>query len=318
MIKDEEVFKGSRKKAVEAGYMYYFTGKPCPKGHLVPRHTEKCACTTCHPERSKPAGHTGRKNSKKRNKEVIKKEKMELQERRVAREFDRNSYKKALGCGDETYPRATPCAYCGGKLFRTTIKKCVDCGPKLSAKYREANREAINAHAKVYNRVNRDKRRADSAERYWKNRDHYTKYSAEYRAKIKADGDLLERSRSRSRKITKQRVERMETPCNRYLSHLVDEKKSEAASLREVTGLDWCIDHVVPVMHDKVCGLNTGDNLRIIRGVDNRAKNNLFFPHWENHGTGVTTVLEGYIKEKYQAMMEAGHHVTGVCPDCGE
>ena len=42
------------------------------------------------------------------------------------------------------------------------------------------------------------------------------------------------------------------------------------------TGIEWHVDHFVPLQHDKVCGLHTPANLRIIPATDNRRKHNKF------------------------------------------
>lgn len=49
---DNEPLPGSRKEAKEVGSKWYFTGKPCPHGHIVPRMTTNGACRTCAYERT--------------------------------------------------------------------------------------------------------------------------------------------------------------------------------------------------------------------------------------------------------------------------
>ena len=39
----------SRKEALELGSKFYFTGKPCPRGHVAPRYTSAKKCTECVP-----------------------------------------------------------------------------------------------------------------------------------------------------------------------------------------------------------------------------------------------------------------------------
>jgi hypothetical protein len=34
-------------KAIEAGDMFYFTGKPCKRGHVAPRYTKTHSCLNC-------------------------------------------------------------------------------------------------------------------------------------------------------------------------------------------------------------------------------------------------------------------------------
>lgn len=38
----------SRKEAIAAGVRRYFTGKPCPKGHMAERSIDNCGCVACH------------------------------------------------------------------------------------------------------------------------------------------------------------------------------------------------------------------------------------------------------------------------------
>ena len=37
-----------RSEAIAAGLTRYFTGKPCPKGHVSDRYTARCVCVECH------------------------------------------------------------------------------------------------------------------------------------------------------------------------------------------------------------------------------------------------------------------------------
>ena len=43
---------------------------------------------------------------------------------------------------------------------------------------------------------------------------------------------------------------------------------------REVTGLEWHVDHIIPLKGRLVCGLHTPDNLQVILGNLNRKKSN--------------------------------------------
>lgn len=48
----------------------------------------------------------------------------------------------------------------------------------------------------------------------------------------------------------------------------------EARRLRKETGLDWHVDHIIPLNGKTVCGLHVETNLRIIRGIENMRKGN--------------------------------------------
>ena len=49
----------------------------------------------------------------------------------------------------------------------------------------------------------------------------------------------------------------------------------DLARLRtKVTGLEWHVDHIIPINGRLVCGLHTPDNLQVILGSTNRKKSN--------------------------------------------
>lgn len=51
-----------------------------------------------------------------------------------------------------------------------------------------------------------------------------------------------------------------------------------AKDLTEGTGEEWHVDHIVPLIHPRVCGLHCEANLRVITGTENYFKNNRFWP----------------------------------------
>ncbi len=50
----------------------------------------------------------------------------------------------------------------------------------------------------------------------------------------------------------------------------------EARRLRKETGIDYHVDHIIPLFGKNVCGLHIETNLQIILGVENLRKNNKF------------------------------------------
>lgn len=49
--------KITRSAAMEAGLKYYFTGVPCPKGHIDLRHVRKSVCRACRKKGRRAASH---------------------------------------------------------------------------------------------------------------------------------------------------------------------------------------------------------------------------------------------------------------------
>lgn len=54
---------------------------------------------------------------------------------------------------------------------------------------------------------------------------------------------------------------------------------SERDKRSKVEGIDYEVDHIVPLKSKRVCGLHTVDNLRIITYEENNRKRNWFWPN---------------------------------------
>lgn len=124
---DIEAMPRRLKEAEAVGAPYYFTGKPCPHGHVAPRYTKSSICAFCTRERN--AKKAGRSFSG-----------VGARARRYA------ARAAAAAKGETTYIPVAPCKH--GHLLRwTASNNCVQCDEaqrerhKRAAKYRRIAKE---------------------------------------------------------------------------------------------------------------------------------------------------------------------------------
>ena len=59
----------------------------------------------------------------------------------------------------------------------------------------------------------------------------------------------------------------------------IEDVYRKAAIFTKRDGKPWHVDHIVPLQSKLVCGLHCEDNLQAIRGPENVAKGNRYWPH---------------------------------------
>lgn len=127
----------SRAKAKERGEKRYFTGKPCPSGHISDRHVSSGACVVCAHERTV--------GWRERNAEALRVEardryretraasgfsvtpREELRARAAIRRKRPRPALQAAQRGDETYMPLAPCRYGHTAPRFTSNRRCTLC-----------------------------------------------------------------------------------------------------------------------------------------------------------------------------------------------
>lgn len=147
--------KISRKEAIEKGIKHYFTGKPCPNGHLTYRFVSSYTCAEC----AQMHKRKYRKDPEFRARELEYKRKYREKNREKILEYARRRWRE-----DENTR-------------------------KRDAEYRRINADVINERQRRWYWENRDYHRARMKEYRDKNRQYFLDASRKRRAlKMSADG----------------------------------------------------------------------------------------------------------------------------------
>lgn len=126
--------------------------------------------------------------------------------------------------------------------------------PGINARYYEKNRERLNSRSREYTATNRERIRRQQ------------------RGYRKTNSAVINERVAR-RKAAK----RQATPA--WASKVELRKPYMLADiLTRVTGRQWHVDHIVPLVSSKVCGLHCPSNLTVIPGAENVSKNNRYWP----------------------------------------
>ena len=138
--------------------------------------------------------------------------------------------------------------------------------------YYEANKEKWAPHAERYKRENPEKYRA--AIETWRKRNP---------EKIKAYG---RKSAARPEKKVKNAARQMVRHARKKQAvpswanlDVIATFYELAALLTLETGEKWEVDHIVPLISDRVCGLPCEANLRLLTASENRRKGNRYWPN---------------------------------------
>lgn len=152
------------------------------------------------------------------------------------------------------------------------LKKCKVCRDSYVKTWVSKNHERKK-------QINREsaKRKADPAKRA-------KSFNKWYKTTAKKNGGyarMLKRNCERTR-IVKQAKPKWANDS------LIQEIYDLAVSHTEYTGVQWHVDHIVPLKSDLVCGLHVESNLRVISGQENMSKKNYYWPDMTEKENAVT------------------------------
>lgn len=150
----------SRAQAIAAGLKFYFTGKPCPHGHIAERSVAACMCIICVREQH---------NAKAREKRAVKKLLRPVSER-----------KKAKAAGGLRYWTGYACENGHTDWRLTSTGQCMACNRMWQGNYFAADPEAHRAKKRARYARDPEKGRVSCARYYAENREQLNEQKRAY------------------------------------------------------------------------------------------------------------------------------------------
>jgi len=138
---------------------------------------------------------------------------------------------------------------------------------KTSAEHYQKNKEKVSIRSAIRYKAKKAAILINSKIDYSKNKDQRQQKKRAWKAINK-------------HKLTLYRANRRAALLNatpRWANKFFIEEIYEIAKKRsDVTGVKWHVDHVIPLINKKVCGLHVESNLQVITSIENLKKFNTF------------------------------------------
>lgn len=148
---------------------------------------------------------------------------------------------------------------------------CIECAAGHRRKYRTENPDAHRKSSREYARRNRKEENVRQANWYHSNKAKRAAWLRDYRKRV--DVAASRTADSASRRSSKRKA------CPKWVDKKALKAVYAAARARtKDTGVPHHVDHIVPLVHDCVCGLHVPWNLQILTAEENLQKSNSFLP----------------------------------------
>jgi len=240
----------TRKEAAQQGLSRYFTGKPCHRGHISERYM-KGKCIECSKYEKK---HGVGKRAEAKAKGLV--------------HFSTGKICKKCGT-DKKYVSSGDCVSCHQSKGKANKKIWREKNREYYLAQAKGYRDRAKQHIKEYNAEYRartvEKRAAYNKQHRLENLEHYRLTAQKYRQ----EKPYMNAAYQATRRSIKMKATPVWSDYER-----IKLKYIERDMMRQLTGLDFHVDHIVPLQGENVCGLHIAENLRVILARDNLSKSN--------------------------------------------
>lgn len=153
------------------------------------------------------------------------------------------------------------------KEYRKNNKENIS---KQKRAYREANKEKLTIQAKLYTDANKE--RISARKKAYR---EANKKKIAIQRKIYCENNRDKRAAQQAkRKAAK--IHRTPKWLTEEDYKLIETFYKQAQQLKEETGVEYHVDHIIPLHGENVSGLHVPGNLQVITAVENMEKNNRF------------------------------------------
>lgn len=161
------------------------------------------------------------------------------------------------------------------------MKTCKDCNREknLSDFYKaKTSKDGHHSYCKICHNIrSKDK----YYEKYDENRARLSKYYEDNHEKEKAARrEHYQKNKSTYLFNFYKREERLKEATPNWLTHLmlseIKQLYKQRQELSELTGIEYHVDHIVPLQGENVCGLHVPWNLQVITAEENLKKSNKY------------------------------------------